>query len=641
MDLNQAKHTKRQRWFIIILAAILIVIEIVGGFPNVNDPLSGMELAAWDTFFRLRGPVNPNKDVVIVAIDDTSLNYLNEPWPWPRSELADIVTWLNKAGAKVIGLDIDLFNPSANPANDQALAKALANSKASVSVNQISPTPEFSGETNALPLPVFQKSLTAVGITQVVRGQDAITRGVTGYQTYNGKDYYNWAFQLARLYKGVPAPSNPSPAGLTFNGKFVPLNDANQLLINFAGPAGTYTHQYSAAFVPLGDYPASIFKGKIVIIGATSPTLQDLYPTPFSPNSPTPGVEVVANTVATILQGDYLNQAPPWTTIVLILLAAIAAWFISKIARPTLAIVLLAAAIVGYFFLQYEVFIQARWEFAVVAPSLMLFLGVIIPTIDQSVSQEFEKRRVRNLFARFISPEMVTQLIETQNINSLNRRAELTILFSDIRGFTTFSEKLTPEEVVALLNPYLSLMTEIINRHGGTVDKYEGDAIVAFFGEPIKFADHARRAVQAALEMRQGLYDLNSQWKAEGRSEEGFEMGIGLNTGEVFVGLLGSEQRMNYTIIGDNANLASRLQDQTKEFGWPILISESTYRLVKDEFDCEFADSRLVKGKTEAVGIYKLLGAKGAPESELVKPLFYHQQLARQALLNGSPKLPT
>jgi adenylate cyclase len=159
------------------------------------------------------------------------------------------------------------------------------------------------------------------------------------------------------------------------------------------------------------------------------------------------------------------------------------------------------------------------------------------------------------------------------------------------------------------------------------VDKYEGDAIVAFFGEPLQYPDHARRAVLAALDMRKVLYDLNNQWISEGRSKDGFEMGIGLNTGQVFVGLLGSEQRINYTIIGDNANLAARLQDQTKEFGWPILISESTYLQVKEEFDAEFADSRLVKGKTEPVGIYKLLGAKGASESELVKPLFYFQQM--------------
>ena len=625
MEIRQAKKTTRQHWVIIATAIIFIIIVIVGNLPNVTNPFTGLELATWDTFFRLRGQSVPNNDIVIVAIDDASLNWIPQPWPWPRSQLADIVNWLSEAGARVIGLDIFLFDPSANPMIDQSLADALANSKATVSVNQIHPTTEFSGVTNELPLPIFQNALSSFGITEVTRDQDAITRGVTGYEHFNEDTYYNWSFQLARLFLGVDPPSNPSPASLTFNGENIPLNNKNQLLLNFAGPSGTYTHKYSAAFVPLGDYPPELFRDKIVLIGSTSPTLQDYYPTPFSPTSPTPGVEIVANTVATILAGNYLTKAPPWTTIVLIILAAFAAWLITKKSRPTLAIVLLVGGLLGYFFIQYEVFVQTKWEIAVITPAAMLFLGVIIPTLDQAVSQELEKRRVRSLFSRFISPEMVSQLIETQNINSLNRRAELTILFSDIRGFTTISEKLTPEEVVALLNPYLAVMTDVIHRHGGTVDKYEGDAIVAFFGEPLQYPDHARRAVQAALEMRTVLYNLNRKWITEGRSKDGFEMGIGLNTGQVFVGLLGSDQRINYTIIGDNANLAARLQDQTKEFGWPILISESTYQQVKDEFDAEFADSRLVKGKTEPIGIYKLLGAKGAPESELVKPLFYFQ----------------
>ena len=627
MELNQAKNTNKHRWFIIAIAIILILLEIAGNLPNITNPFSGLELATWDTFFRLRGQRTPDNEIVIVAIDDVSLDWVHEPWPWPRSRLAEIVNWLSKAGARVIGLDMFLFDPSANPADDQALANALANAKATVSVNQIHPTTEFSGKTNELPLPIFQKALSSFGITEINRDKDAIARGVTGYESFNEKTYYNWSFELARHFLGVDPPSNPSPAGLTFNGKFVPLNNDNQLLTNFAGPSGTYIHKYSAAFVPLGDYPPEIFRDKIVLIGSTSATLQDYYPTPFSPSSPTPGVEIVANTVSTILQGNYLSKAPPWITIALIIMAAIAAWYISKISRPTLAIALLAGGLLGYLFLQFEIFVQTRWEFAVIMPATMLFLGVIIPTLDQAVTQELEKRRVRNLFSRFISPEMVSQLIETQNIDSLNRRTELTILFSDIRGFTTMSEKLTPEEVVSLLNPYLAAMTNVIHKHGGTVDKYEGDAIVAFFGEPIQYPDHARRAVLATLEMRQVLYDLNRQWKTEGRSKDGFEMGIGLNTGQVFVGLLGSEQRMNYTIIGDNANLAARLQDQTKEFGWPILISESTYQQVKDEFNAEFADSRLVKGKTEPVGIYKLLGAKGAPESELVKPLFYYQRI--------------
>jgi adenylate cyclase len=625
MDHNQEKINHRHNLIIILIAIILIVVEIAGNFPRVVSPVNKLDLTAWDTLFRLRGAQSPDSDIVIVAIDDTSLNWMQQPWPWKRTQLANIVTWLNNAGAKVIGLDIDLFDPAANPADDQALADALSSANASVSVNQIIPTPQFTGLTNNQPLPIYQNALTAYGITEVIRDQDAIARGVTGYQTYNGQTYYNWSFQLARLFLGIDPPSNPTPAGLTFNGKNVPLNNKDQLLINYAGPSGTYPPTYSAAFITLGDYSPDLFKNKIVLIGSTSQTLQDFYPTPFSPAFPTPGVEIVANTVATILQGSYLQKAPPWTTIILIILAAVAAWLISRTSRPTLAVALLVGILLGYFFIQYEIFLHARWEFAIATPAIMLFLGVIIPTVDQAVTQELEKRRVRGLFSRFISPDMVNELINSQDLDALNRRSEVTILFSDIRSFTTFSEKLKPEEVVAFLNPYLASMTEVIHKHGGTVDKYEGDAIVAFFGEPIRYEDHARRAVEAALEMRKALYALNQRWISEGRTMDGFETGIGLNTGQVFVGLLGSEQRMNYTIIGDNANLAARLQDQTKEFGWPILISETTYQQVKADFDAEFADSRLVKGKTEPVGIYKLIGHKGAGESELVKPLYYYQ----------------
>jgi adenylate cyclase len=244
----------------------------------------------------------------------------------------------------------------------------------------------------------------------------------------------------------------------------------------------------------------------------------------------------------------------------------------------------------------------------------MLFLGVTLPTVEQAVSQEREKRRVRNLFTRFISAEMVDQIISTRDINSLNKRANLTILFSDIRGFTTLSEKLPPEEVVALLNPYLEAMTEVIYKHNGTVDKYEGDAIVAFFGEPVPYADHALRAVRAAVDMRKALDQLKQRWEKEGHPRPNLEMGVGINSGDVFVGMLGSAQRINYTIIGDAANLAARLQDLTKTYKWPILISESSYLPVKDEFDAEFADSVVVKGRSEPVNIYKLLGRKGTSD---------------------------
>jgi adenylate cyclase len=257
-------------------------------------------------------------------------------------------------------------------------------------------------------------------------------------------------------------------------------------------------------------------------------------------------------------------------------------------------------------------FLKAGLYLPFIAPETMLLLGVIMPTLEQALSQEMEKRRVRKLFSRFISPEMVEQLISTQDISTLNKRSEITILFSDIRSFTTLSERLTPSEVVGLLNPYLDVMTQIVHKHGGTVDKYEGDAIVAFFGEPVRYEDHALRAARASLDMRLALAKLKQGWEEKNMLPPNFnfDIGIGLNSGDVFVGLLGSEERMNYTIIGDNANLAARLQDLSKVYAWSMIISESTYEAIKDEMETEYIEARHVKGKSEPVKIYKLLGRK-------------------------------
>jgi len=266
-------------------------------------------------------------------------------------------------------------------------------------------------------------------------------------------------------------------------------------------------------------------------------------------------------------------------------------------------------------------FLFLRTEIPFMAPETTLFVGFVTPTLERAVSEELEKRRVRGIFEMFISPEMVGQLIE-QGIDAMRgKRSELTILFSDIRGFTTMSEKMTPEELVGLLNEYLGVMTDVIHHNGGTVDKYEGDLVMAFFGAPVAYPDHAQRAVQTSIEMRHELDRLRSKWAAEGKPSK-LEMGIGLNTGEVFVGLVGSGKRVNYTVMGDSVNLASRLQDLTKELQWPLLISEFTYEKIKGDFDTEFAEARLVKGKTVPVGIYKVMGRTGAPEDQRVRALY-------------------
>lgn len=599
-------------------AVILLLIQITGFSPSITTPLENLEFSMQDTFVRLRGVDKPSGEIVIVAIDDQSFNWTGLQWPWPRSYLAEVVNQINQGGGKVVGVDVFLFEPDEQrPENDATFAKSLGEAPASVTVMQILRTSGQGFQTESLvqPLSIYRNVLDGMGITDVKRDEDAIVRNISAFNTYQGATYPHWAFELARLYLGTePAAFTANSAN--FNGQYVPLR-GGLLPVYFAGPAGTYP-TYSASDVHDGitlEQDPDAFRGKIVLIGATTITLQDIYPTPFSATRPTPGVEIVANTIDTLINRKFITYAPPWMELLLIVLAAVVAYFITASKRPALTIILVGVSIFVYVVAAFLLFSGQRYVLPTIAPIIMLFLGVILPTLEQAVSQEREKRRVRNLFSRFISPEMVDQMMRTQDINSLNKRADLTIIFTDIRGFTTLSEKMTPEGVVALLNPYLEAMSQVIYKHGGTVDKYEGDAIIAFFGEPVPYKDHAARALRASLDMRKALIELKEKWAAEGRPSQ-IEMGVGINSGEVFVGLLGSEQRINYTVIGDNANLAARLQDLTKAYAWPILISESTYQQVKEEFDCELADAVTVKGKTKAVNVYKVIGRKGAPEGE-------------------------
>ncbi|MEZ0397078.1 MAG: adenylate/guanylate cyclase domain-containing protein [Anaerolineales bacterium] len=597
-----------------VVILLLVLHEMLAALPDLTTPLERLEFSMRDSLMRLRGERPPNEQIVIVAIDDFSFNWTGYQWPWPRAYLAEIVNWLNAAGARLIGLDVFLFEADSDPAGDPALAAALEQSPSVVTVAQIFSDESQQTVTIKLPLPVYRSAVDGVGITVVTRDDDAIVRGLRAVQFYGDEPYYNWAFEAAALALQTDRPSDFTATGLTFAGQRIPLYNAN-LLINYAGPAGTYP-TYSAARLLLGDYPPDLFRDKIVLIGATTITLQDIYPTPFSAQEQTPGVEIVANAIDTLLTGQHLRILPLWASLLILLGMALLASLLIRLRRPSLTLLLMGSGLFLYLAVAYLAFARAGWYLPMTAPLLMLLLGVLLPATEQAVSQEIEKRRVRSLFSRFVSPEMVDQLLETQDIRSLNRRATLTILFSDIRGFTSLSEKLAPEEVVALLNPYLEAMTGVIHKHGGTVDKYEGDAIVAFFGEPVPYRDHALRAARAAVEMQVRLAELREKWKSEGIFSGRFEIGIGLNSGEAFVGLIGSAQRINYTVIGDNVNLASRLQDLTKTYAWPIIVSESTARAIESEFEVEFIEAAPVKGKAEPVRIYKLLGRKGGARLE-------------------------
>ena len=595
-------------WVGIALFLFLAANQVGASLWNLPTPMQRMDLYAGDIAMMLRGTQHPSVPIVIVAIDDDSFNYTGYHWPWPRAYLAQIVERLNQAGARVIGFDIFLLENDPDPAGDQALAAAFSGSRAVVGVMNISHS--ANSETLDLPVEPYRSILSGTGMAGVVADNDAIIRSVQAYahSAFDEKNYFNWAFEVARIYQGLPLPTETGSDHLIFGDKTIPLQDGN-LQIDFIGQPQSFPY-YPAYQVVLGDYPAETFKDKIVLIGATTLSLQDMYPVPLSTRARMPGVEITANAINTLISGNYLFSAPLWGNLLIVLGMAAAAWGITRRRKPVWGFVVMGIAMLVLVLVWLALLNIVRWQFELASPLLMLLLGVLIPGLEQVVSETLERRRMRNLFGQFVSSEIIDQLLKTSNILSVNKRATVSIIFSDIRNFTTMSEKLTPDEVVGLLNPYLEKMTAVVQKHGGTVDKYIGDAIVAFFGEPIPYQDHARRAVRTALDMRLALVDLRATWLTEKRFEDVFEIGIGVHTGDVFVGMIGSAQRLSYTMIGDAVNTASRLQDQTKFHNCPILISEEVNTLVADEFETEFIEERLFKGKHEPVRMYKLSGYK-------------------------------
>ncbi len=399
-------------------------------------------------------------------------------------------------------------------------------------------------------------------------------------------------------------------------------------LINYVGPYGSYPH-HSMADVLFGQLPADTFRDKIVLVGSTAVGIGDLRNTPFQQESGYMGVEVHANILDNLLHSDKphqtflvrgLGEELADIGFITIFGAVLGFWF--SLTRPLTATVA-AVVVLGLFtgFVYFSFAYWGRW-FSFVVPSLTLVLSYLSATSFRVVSEEREKRRIRKSFSQYLSPGVIS-LIEKdpeRYIRPGGEVSELTVMFSDIRGFTTLSEGMDPDDLVHLLNEYFSAMTDVLYKHLGTLDKYIGDAIMAFWGSPYPQKDHAYRACCCALEMVDRLAELNRAWTAHGRPE--IANGIGLNTGPVNVGNIGSDKRLAWTVMGDNVNLASRLEGMTKEYRVRVIISEYTYAQVSEQFLAREVDKIRVKGKQQPVTIYELLAplAKRQEYESLLTP---------------------
>lgn len=462
-------------------------------------------------------------------------------------------------------------------------------------------------------IPMIQEAGTAAGFLNTWIDADGVIRSHPLVMEHKGEFFPSLALSAALMYSGSYQNAQAvfrdgMFAGISSGDAFIPMDSYGRMLLSYLGPDSTFPIVSAADVMakPLDD--AAIRKkieGKIVFIGATATQLYDLRVTPFGY---TAGVEVQATAASNALTGDVISKMG-WQNIYdTILTGVIGALLIFTLRRvgivPGLTMTALLFASLWVF--NYYMFTTAKLWLNAVTPSLMIIAGFITVTTHQYLTEQKSKRFIKDAFGRYLSPKVINMIIENPGLLKLGgEKRVMTAYFSDVAGFTTISEKLPPTELVLLLNEYLSAMSDIIHQFDGTVDKYEGDAIIAFWGAPIPAENHAELCVRSAVMMQRKLAVMRENWRRAGKDELNVRMGM--NTGPMVVGNMGSRERMDYTMMGDSVNLAARLEGVNKYYGSYILISEFTHAHIKDLFLCRELDMVRVQGKKDAIRLFEVV----------------------------------
>ena len=400
----------------------------------------------------------------------------------------------------------------------------------------------------------------------------------------------------------------------------IPTDEMGRLLINFRGGPHTFPH-YSVADIMTGRTPANAFRDRMVFVGSTAIGIYDLRVTPFS--NVFPGLEVHANVADNILRQTFLFR-PGWASLfdlAAILFMGLVTGLVLPRLRALFSVLLIGVLFFGYLVASQALFVKNGVWLNAVYPLLTMLIVYTAVTLYRYIVEEREKRKIRGAFSFYVTPSVVNEMLKYPDKLKLGGdKKELSVLFSDIRGFTSLAEEMEPETLVHLLNEYLTEMTDVVFETEGLLDKYIGDAIMAVWGAPLEQTDHPVRACRTALKMLDRLTKMQQKWEAEGTPR--LDIGIGLNTGLMVVGNMGSDRRFDYTVMGDSVNLASRLEGINKEYGTQIVISEFTYEKVKDDFFCRELDAVKVKGKARPVKIFELvtLRSKEDPRIAIIEP---------------------
>jgi adenylate cyclase len=578
---SRRRSFRRLKLGLFVVNALILIGVVLAAYAL--DVLDGPELDTIDARFEIRGDRGSPDDVVVVEIDDVTFNELGQTWPFPRSLHAQLIDRLRRAGARVIAYDIQFTEPT-DPREDNALISAVDRADgvvlATTEVGQGGQTNVFGGDQ------VLRETGARAGNSNYVNDSDGVIRR----QPYAVEGLESFAIVAAE----------------EFRGQRLPVKEGFEW-IDFRGPPGTVKSVPFSRVIE-GRVPPDVFRDKIVVIGATAPTLQDVHPTALGGDAPMSGPEIQANAIATVLDDFPLESAPGALNVALIVLLGLVG--------PGIAIALgpLRAAIFGVLLAAlYAVAVQLAFNSGLIVsflyPLASLVIGVVGALAISVVLGAFERERVRDVFSRFVPEPVVDDVLKNvdENLRLGGERELVTVLFSDIRGFTGFSETRSPETVIDVLNRYLTMMTDVILKHGGTLVTFMGDGIMAVFGAPIPTDDHADRALAAAREMAGPALEGFNDWVRSAGHGEGFRIGIGLNSGAVMAGNVGSERRLEYTVIGDTTNTASRIEGMTKGTMHTIYLSESTrLMLVGAHPDLEHVDELEIRGRRAKVVIWTI-----------------------------------
>jgi adenylate cyclase len=612
--------SKRRRFVV----GVLIATAIGGVFCLAYhfDLLHGMQLKSNDFLFSAASlhPGAETEKIVIVAIDDKSLDELGHLSSWPRYYHTGIIDVLNRSEARVIVFDILFSEPTPD---DEELAAAIRNAGNVVIpfvYTSMSRKPSTIGETIAFgsvlsPLKTLEESAAAVGHANLIPDEDGIVRRVP--IAVSSSEQYEPALALSAVAKYLRRPhiieSPIMDKVLPFAGRSIPLDNANSMIINYTSDSAALLSFATVSYADVlrNNINTAAFQDKIVLIGATGAGLGDTFWTPVGRMMN--GVEIHASAIQTILTADFLRPSPAVVTFMSILALALLCGLMVLRLRMLWAALGCVFLCIAYFLTTFSLFDNGVVLNMLYPPLAIVgtFVGVNLYNIS---TERSEKGEITKIFGRFISPPVVDTVLTAMREGELElggEEQEVTAVFADVRNFTGISERIPPDELVRVLNIYLSTIIDTVLEHNGMINKFGGDSVMALWNVPMEHERHALSATKAAISAQRAIKELQERETTLPK----MEFGIGINTGKALAGNMGSEDRLEYSVIGDAVNTASKLANATP--GGKIWIGESTYKLVNSHIATKLLEPLAVKGKSQPIQAYEVLDDFGEPISDL------------------------